>query len=315
MNSSPGPTPRASIVIPVLDQPLYTRICLLSLREAGVEAEVIVVDNGSGPETRALLEEWSTAGDGRRLVRMEANVGFARGCNEGAARATGDVVVFLNNDTFVLGAWLPALLAAFDDADVEIAGSRLLYPDGTVQHAGLAFDPLGAHHVFVGLPGDCPPVLEPRDLQAVTGASLAIRRRTFDELGGFDVAFENSFEDVDLCLRVGAAGGRIRYVPASVAYHIESVSSGRVGPTDMRNYELFVERWQGKWTNDIETLRDEARAAGFDPEDRRPSRRELIDFVEHRQEFVAARLAMEMRSVRFVMALRAAVRRVIPRRR
>lgn len=306
-------------MVPVLDQPFYTRVCLMSLAASAPDAEVVVVDNGSGEETRGLLQAWAAgAGEGpggnRRLVRLDANAGFARGCNAGAGRAAGDVLVFLNNDTFVLEGWLAGLLRPLAEPDVAIAGSRLLYPDGTLQHAGVAFDPAGPHHVFVGLPGDFPPALSDRDLQAVTGASMAVRRAWFEDAGGFDTAYTNSFEDIDLCLRARAAGLRVVYAPGSVAYHFESVSAGRVGPTDMVNYDLFRERWAGSWTDDLEGMRDEARALGTDPEDRRPSRREMLDLVENRRELFAARSQVRTRSVRTLITVRDFLRRRLPHR-
>ncbi|MFZ0216390.1 MAG: glycosyltransferase family 2 protein [Candidatus Dormiibacterota bacterium] len=232
---------RASIVIPVLDEVFLTRLCLLSLDIADLgDAEIIVVDNGSTDATPALLAEWSAAKPDRIAVRSDENLGFARGCNLGAARASGDALVFLNNDTFVLPDWLTSLLRPFADASVWVTGSRLLYPNGRVQHAGVVFVEDGPGHAFAGLAGDLPVVLEEREYQAVTGASLAIRRDVFERFGGFDTAFLNSYEDVDLCLKVRAAGGRIRYVPTSVAYHWESMSKGRLSANDLRNKELFL---------------------------------------------------------------------------
>jgi GT2 family glycosyltransferase len=316
--------PPASIVIPVYKESFLTRVCLASLALADLRgAEVVVMDNGSSDDTPALLAEWQD-GERRRVVRSDENLGFGRGCNLGAAGSRGDVVVFLNNDTFVLRDWLTALLRAFDDPSVKVAGSRLLYPSGRVQHAGIAFNELGPHHIFVGLPGDSPLVLEPRDYQVVTGAALAIRREEFERLGGFDDAFLNSFEDVDLCLRVRRDSGRVVYVPDSVAYHWESMTEGRVGPDDMRNYNLFVERWKGRWDNDIPRLLAAAQAAGYDLSDRVPSRREVIDRQKRIEEFAgridelerrereAERLA-GMRSVRAALRLRDAFRKVVPR--
>lgn len=317
--------PPASIVIPVYKESFLTRVCLASLELADLRgAEIVVVDNGSSDDTPELLAEWVNEEAGHRVLRSEKNLGFGRGCNWGAAESRGEVIVFLNNDTFVLRDWLTALLRAFGDASVKVAGSRLLYPSGHVQHAGIAFNELGPHHIFVGLPANSPLVLEARDYQVVTGAALAIRREEFERHGGFDDAFLNSFEDVDLCLKVKRDGGRVVYVPDSVAYHWESMTEGRVGPSDMRNYELFVERWKGKWENDIPQLLAAAQAAGHDLADRVPSRREVIDRqkrieelgerldeLEHRER-EAARLS-GMRSVKAALWLRNAYRKVVPR--
>ena len=268
----------ASIVIPAFNEVFLTRVCLLSLDQAELcGSEVIVVDNGSSDSTPDLLREWEAAGPRRIAVRSEENLGFARGCNLGAARASGDVVVFLNNDTFVMPDWLPRLLAPFADASVWVTGSRLLYPNGRVQHAGVVFVETGPGHIFAGLPGDSPLVLQEREYQAVTGAALAIRRDAFERLGGFDTAYFNSYEDGDLCLKVREAGGRILYVPDSVAYHWESMSRGRLSSNDDRNKDVFISRWKGKFDPDYERTMREAEEAGFDLSERLPTRREQHD--------------------------------------
>ena len=168
---------RASIVIPVHNQVFYTRVCLAALEGQPEDVKIIVVDNGSTDGTPELLAAWADSSRNRAVLRQDENLGFARACNTGAATATGDFIVFLNNDTFVLPGWLDSLLRPFSDPSIVITGSRLLYPTGHVQHAGVAFDERGPVHIFVGLPGDSPVVLEQRDYQVVTGASLAIRRR------------------------------------------------------------------------------------------------------------------------------------------
>ena len=316
MTDRPG---RATIVIPVYNAVLFTRICLGSLEAEAGAAEVIVVDNGSTDDTEAVAREWERRGNGRRYLRFEERLGFARACNAGAEASRREFVVFLNNDTFVMPGWLDNLLRPFDDDPrVMVTGSRLLYPSGHVQHAGVAFNELGPHHVFVGLSGDTPIVLEQRDCQVVTGASLAIRRSEFERLGGFDVAFHNSFEDVDLCLKVRRDGGRVVYVPSSLAYHFESMSEGRLGPTDMRNYDLFMERWGSKFELDIDELHREAVRRGVDLTERVPSRREVIDrekrLADAEREIQELRRQAQMRTVRAAVAARNAFRRVFPRR-
>jgi GT2 family glycosyltransferase len=308
---------RAAIVIPVFNAAFYTRVCLASLQTEQRDAEVIIVDNGSTDETPALLGAWADQERGRRFQRFDQVLGFARACNAGAAATEREFVVFLNNDTFVLEGWLDNLLRPFDEADnVQVTGSRLLYPSGHIQHAGIAFNREGPHHVFVGLAGDTPFVLQRRDFQTVTGAALAIRRAEFERLGGFDTSYQNSFEDVDLCLKVKRDGGRIVYVPDSVAYHFESMTEGRLGPTDMRNYELFMERWGNVFEQDIDALHEEAVAAGLDLSERIPSRREVVDREERlagtEAELKELRRMRDLRSVRAALWARNTFRRVFP---
>jgi GT2 family glycosyltransferase len=308
---------RAAIVIPVFNAAFYTRVCLASLQTEQRDAEVIIVDNGSTDETPALLGAWADQERGRRFQRFDQVLGFARACNAGAAATEREFVVFLNNDTFVLEGWLDNLLRPFDEADnVQVTGSRLLYPSGHIQHAGIAFNREGPHHVFVGLAGDTPFVLQRRDFQTVTGAALAIRRAEFERLGGFDTSYQNSFEDVDLCLKVKREGGRIVYVPDSVAYHFESMTEGRLGPTDMRNYTLFMERWGNLFEQDIDALHQEAVAAGVDLSQRVPSRREVVDREERlagtEADLKELRRMRSLRSVRAALWARNTFRRVFP---
>jgi GT2 family glycosyltransferase len=307
------PRGRASVIIPAFNQAFYTRVCLASLEGEQGNAEIIIVDNGSTDETPRLLAGWASGGSGRRVISESENLGFARACNAGAAIARREYLVFLNNDTFVLDGWLTSLLEPFADPTIQVTGSRLLYPSGHIQHAGVAFDDLGPHHVFVGLPGTSPAVLTVRDCQVVTGASLAIRTTEFRRLNGFNTRYENSFEDVDLCLRVKQDGGRVLYVPDSVAYHFESMTEGRVGPTDMRNYELFMASWSGTYDRDLPRLEHEATVLGVDLERGRiPSRREIMDREKSLAELDELRRITRMRSVRAALFLRKVFRRLVP---
>ena len=336
----PDKRTRASIVIPAYNQVFYTRVCLASLEQQQVNAEVVVVDNGSTDETPEALAQWAQRGCGRQVVRYEENLGFARACNAGAEAATGEFTLFLNNDTFVLPGWLDNLIQPFADPSIVVTGSRLLYPNGHVQHAGVAFDNVGPRHIFVGLPGNSPVVLEQRDYQVVTGAALAIRASDFGRLGGFDCSYHNTYEDVDLCLRVRREGGRVVYVPTSVAYHFESMTEGRVSPTETRNYELLMERWSGKFECDLPELERAAIERGFDINGNRvPSRRDVIHreakMVETEARLVKAearavqaeahltsaemeldrlRRIRRMRSVRLALRARNAIRRIVPAR-
>lgn len=306
--------PLASIVIPVYDEVFLTRVCLTSLSHADLgSAEIVVVDNGSSDSTPEFVEDWAQGGPRRKYVRSTENLGFARGCNLGARESSGKFLVFLNNDTFVLPDWLPRLLEPFSDPSVWITGSRLLYPNGRVQHAGVVFIDDGPGHVFAGLPGDSPLVLQRREYQAVTAASLAIRREAFDLVGGFDTRYRNSYEDSDLCLKVRAAGGRIIYQPDSVAYHWESMSKGRLSANDLRNRELFLERWQGRFESDYDRIMGQAAADGYDLSDRLPSRREQHD-QQVRLENSAAEIAELTRRVRALTIERDTLRLMIDAR-
>ena len=252
--------PPVSIVIPVYGHAFYTRLCFLALPPSipGWPAvEVVVVDNGSDAETAALLDRLAPP---YHVLRQPANAGFAPACNRGAALARGRWLVFLNNDTVPQPGWLDALVAEAERAGAGIAGSKLLYPDGTIQHAGVGFhddgSPFVLHHCR---PADWPEANRPRDVRAVTGAALLVDRALFADLGGFDERYLNGYEDLDLCCRARERGQCVRYVPDSVLYHFGSVAAGRFAAHD-RNAALFEERWG-------ETLRREGEPAVPAPPD------------------------------------------------
>ena len=232
-----------SIVIPVHNKAALTRQCLDSIFEArpNVSFEVLVVDDASHDSTPSMLEAY---GEDVTSVRLERNSGFATACNSGAEAARGDWLVFLNNDTIALPGWLDALAGyAERNPDASVAGSKLLFPDGTIQHAGVAFsfsgDPL---HIYAGCDADHPAVNKSRRFQAVTAACLMVRRDVFFEVGGFDTGYLNDLEDVDLCLRLGQRGHEVHYCHESVLYHLESASRGY---TDKPSASAKI--YRGKW--------------------------------------------------------------------
>jgi GT2 family glycosyltransferase/glycosyltransferase involved in cell wall biosynthesis len=246
---SAAATPRArvSIVIPVYGRLDLTRGCLAELLEhtQSPEVEVIVVDNASPDETGAYL---ASLGARIRVISNDSNLGFARACNQGARAARGDRLLFLNNDTLPPRGWLEPLEAELErDPRVAIVGARLLYPDGSVQHAGVAFSRPDCvpYHVYRGAPRRHPAVSRRRELGAVTAACMLVRRQAFEAAGGFDEGYHNGFEDIDLCLRVRAAGGRVIYQPQSELIHLEEQTPGRKAH-DGPNLQRFLSRWQGR---------------------------------------------------------------------
>ncbi|MEO6156446.1 MAG: glycosyltransferase family 2 protein, partial [Ilumatobacteraceae bacterium] len=210
---------RVSIVIPVYDGATLTQRCLDTLIAQSLDAEIVVVDDASADETELLL---SCYGDKINVVRNEFNCGYSVSCNVGVAASSGELVVLLNNDTEPLDGWLDALVGYADDnPQASIIGTKLLYPDGRIQHAGVAFGSSGwPYHLYCGFPGDHPATNRARRFQVVTAACMLVRRELFDELGGFDEGFVNSAEDVDLCLRAGQLGAQVHYCPDSRIIHM-----------------------------------------------------------------------------------------------
>lgn len=240
---------RVSVVVPVHGRAGLTRRCLERvLADLPAGCEVVVVDDASADETPAVLAELGAA---IRVVRLEENRGFAAACNAGAAAAAGELLVFLNNDTEPQPGWLAALVGCADEhPQAEAVGAKLLYPDGTVQHAGVAIGQDGyPHNLYAGFPGDHPAVNRDRPLQAVTGACMLVRRAAFERAGGFDAGFENSLEDVDLCLRLGLEGGEVRYCPEAAVVHLESATRGRAERFE-RSVALYRERWRRRVRRD-----------------------------------------------------------------
>lgn len=246
-----------SIIIPAYNQADLTQQCLqrvMASLPTDKSVEVIVVDNASSDDTPRVLEELARCHPEVRVIRNAHNLLFARACNQGAAAARGKVFVFLNNDTEPRPGWLESGLGILEgDESIGAVGGRLLYPDGTLQHAGIEFIPEGQpgyrwwpRHRFLGAQGNDPRVAYPQDVAAVTGACLFLRRAAFEAVEGFDEAYIMYFEDLDLCFKLRHAGFRIVYEPGIVVVHHEGQSSpGRKAIDELTRAAacLFFFRW------------------------------------------------------------------------
>ncbi|MFT8244256.1 glycosyltransferase family 2 protein [Roseomonas sp. BN140053] len=230
----PEPPPTVSVIIPTKDRPELLAACTAGLLERTdyPALELLVVDNGStDPAARELLARLE-ARPGVRVLRRPGPFNFAALNNAAATEAGGEVLLLLNNDTEVLHPdWLREMASHALRPDVGAVGAKLLYPDGTVQHAGILLGPEGAAtHVGRGAaaaaPGYDGQLACTRDLSAVTGACLALRRDVFRAVGGMDERLAVTWNDVDLCLRVRAAGLRVVWTPHAALLHRESVSRG-----------------------------------------------------------------------------------------
>jgi O-antigen biosynthesis protein len=240
----------ACVVIPFRDQPRFLRACIDSVdRTCGdVVPTFLLVDNASEePETATLLERLASR-PGVRILHDERPFNWAALNNSAAAQSDSDVLVFLNNDIEALTpGWLDRLCAQVERPGVGVAGARLLYPGGRVQHCGVVIGLGGAAgHLLVGLDGDVPGYLDmaiaTRECSAVTGACLATRTSLFEELGGFDESLGVDLNDIDYCLRVWGSGHRVVYEASAELVHYESPSRGTAG--DVRDIVRFVERWK-----------------------------------------------------------------------
>jgi GT2 family glycosyltransferase len=235
--------PRASIIIPAFNRAALTRQCLDTLLAEAHDSppEIVVVDDASTDLTARVLARYR---DRIRVVTHTVNQGFAKACNDGAAAAEGEHLIFLNYDTVPKAGWLDSLLGYADrHPRAGAVGAKLLYPNDTIQHAGVAIgQDRYPRHIYAGFPADHPAVNCSRQYRAVTGACIMLRRPAFLAADGFDTAFQNGYEDVDLCLRLGKMGYQVHYCHESELYHLESVSEKRWDKTD-HNTRLLRERW------------------------------------------------------------------------
>ncbi|HWR98372.1 MAG TPA: glycosyltransferase [Candidatus Methanoperedens sp.] len=232
-----------SIVIPTKDNAGVLRACLASIlaRTAYPRFEIVLVDNGSSdPET---LRYYETLRRDRRIsfVDYPERFNYSRANNLGARGAGGELLLFLNNDVEVLDAdWLEELARWAERPGIGIVGAKLLYPDGTIQHAGVVLGMEGhASHVFWGEGAYRGSPYGSfnwyRNYSAVTGACMMLRREVFDEIGGFDEEYALAFSDVEICVRAARRGYRVLYTPFARLTHHEGKTRGRHIPAgDMR---------------------------------------------------------------------------------
>ncbi len=215
---------KASVIILTWNGMAYLEACLNAvLAQVYPDFEVIVVDNASTDGSAELVTERYPQ---VRLIRNERNLGFAAGNNIGLRAAAGDVLVLLNQDTEVRPGWLAALVEAVQNPAIGIVGCKLLYPDGTIQHAGAYLDEVrGASEHYGRYELDTGQYDTPREVEFVTGAAVALTRATLSRVGELDEGFAPVYyEDVDWCYRVREAGLRVWYCPQAAAVHYESTS-------------------------------------------------------------------------------------------
>lgn len=252
--------PLVSIIIPTRDRPDFLRACLQGLLEETdyPRFEIILVDNGSiQPDMLALLEKVSRHSI-VTVLRQEGAFNWAWLNNQAAARSHGDLLLLLNDDVRILHSdWLEEMVRQSLRPGVGIVGARLLYPDGTLQHAGVMLSRDGATHLLRGAKagdaGYLNALICQRDVSAVTGACLMIRREVFDQVGGIDESFAVSCNDIDLCLRVRAAGWRIVWTPHATLTHVDGGTRGRdATPPQILKHWQETARLVGRWTDWME---------------------------------------------------------------
>ncbi len=211
--------PSVSIVIVNFNGVKHLDDCLRSIQEIAYENyETILVDNASSDNS---IEYVKNNFPFVRIVPLDKNYGFAEGSNIGACNAKGEFIVFLNNDTMVKKQWLTELVKGVTrDDSIATCGSKMFFYGGNViNHAGAALTFLGnGYDIGFGQKDSADFDIE-KAVGSTCGGSMIIRKKIFDQLGGFDPDHFACAEDVDLCYRAWIYGFKNVYVPASIVYH------------------------------------------------------------------------------------------------
>jgi GT2 family glycosyltransferase/glycosyltransferase involved in cell wall biosynthesis len=242
-----------SIIIPVYNHWELTVACLRSLAfdSSATEYEVIAVDDASSDQTQHFLPKV----EGLRVVQLKKNSGFIGAVNAGLEVARGRFILLLNNDTVVKPGWLDALMRTFEvEENVGVVGSKLVYPDGTLQEAGgiIWRDGTGLNYGRGGDASD-PAFNFVRDVDYCSGACLLVRKEVLDVLGGLDRRYSPAYyEDTDLAFAARKLGYRVVYQPESTVVHAEGSSNGTDERTGVKQYQkVSREAFRLKWQTEL----------------------------------------------------------------
>lgn len=253
-------SPRISIVIANKDHAEDLKRCVDSIihKSSYVNYEIIIVENNSTTEEiQRLYTQYQGKHPFIKVVRFEGAFNYSSVNNMGVKHAQGEYILLLNNDTEVITAgWMEEMLMYAQREDVGAVGAKLLYPDKTIQHAGVVIG-LGAHrtagHSHYKKPlqnlGYMGRLCYAQNMSAVTGACLMVKKSLYEQVGGLDEGFAISLNDVDLCLKLRQAGYLNVWTPFAHLYHYESVSRGLDDKGEKaerynRESAMFREKWK-----------------------------------------------------------------------
>lgn len=255
--------PKVSIIIPNKDHREDLERCITSILEKTTydNYEIIVVENNSTTEDIREYYRELENNEKVRVVSYDGAFNYSKVNNLGATFATGEYILLLNNDTQIITInWLEEMLMYAVRSDVGAVGAKLLYPDKTIQHAGVVIG-LGAHRTAghthykksyenLGYMGR---LCYAQNVSAVTGACLLVKKALFEEVGGLDEDFAISLNDVDFCLKLRSLGYLNIFTPFAELYHHESISRGLddSGEKAVR-YNKESERFRNKWKEYLE---------------------------------------------------------------
>ena len=250
---------RVSILIPTCDHIKDLELCVESIydRTTYPDFELILIENNSKqPETFRAYERMEKEHPDNLHVVTWQGKGFNYSAlnNFGETFATGEYLLLLNNDTEVITPnWLEEMVMYAQQKRVGCVGAKLLYPDDTVQHAGVGFGIGGvAGHLHKYFPaasdGYMGRLNYVQDVYGDTAACLLIRREIYDEMNGLDESYAVAFNDVDFCVRVREAGYTNVFTPFAQLYHYESKSRGTEdNPEKQKRFQGEVLRFQARW--------------------------------------------------------------------
>lgn len=258
----PAKLPKVSIIIPTRDRVdlLKTVIRGLTRGTDYAPVEIIIVDNQSQQTKTHKYFEYISRHHGVKIVKYDRIFNYSAINNVGFAASSGEIIVLMNNDLEVISSqWLKEMVRELLRRDVGAVGAKLYYKNGYIQHAGVIMG-IGqvsnhAHAMEFGRArGYCNRLMFSHCYSAVTGACMAIRRETFEAVGGLDEDLAVAYNDVDLCLRIRQSGLKIIWTPFAELYHHESATRqpDRL-PQQLRRYGREVELMRSRWEAVIAT--------------------------------------------------------------
>lgn len=261
--------PAVSIVVPVYGQLAWTLNALDSLfrHVSRYSAEIIILDDCS-PDT--VTEIFVPQVAGIHYKRQEKNGGFIRSCNTGGEMARGDYIIMLNSDTRVVDGWLDEIIDSFTRfPQAGLIGSKMQYPDGSLQEAGgILWRDGGAWNYGRGDDPNRPQYCYARQVDYISGCSIALRTPLWRELKGFDPHFTPAYaEDADLCQRVLGRGLQVWFQPASRVVHYEGKTSGTNTSGGVKAYQVInLKKLFLRYRSRFEAYRRNAEAPFFEKE-------------------------------------------------
>ncbi len=249
--------PKVTIIIPTKDHLEVLKKCLESIQKKTqyVNYNIIIVDNNSQDSQTIKYLKTISKKSNIKVLKFEKVFNFSAINNFAAGYSDGEYLLFMNNDTEVISEeWLSSMLEHAQRKEVGAVGAKLLYPDNTIQHAGIiigmtGIPPIGAHshrYLPASSPGYFGRTQITHNVSAVTAACVMIRKEVFEEVGMFDENIGVAFNDVDLCLKIRKKGYLIVYTPYALLYHHESLSRG-LDDTKLKRFSEEVKYVRERW--------------------------------------------------------------------